>query len=201
MIINAEELQNLINQKYSVPQIAKMYGMNKSKLYRYCEQCGIEFSPKIRETELRELVKAGNSIEQIAFKLDCTRVAVYRALDRFGIARPEPGYDSVHTGDWTATTPKIKMCDEGAKNLAAAIIELAAQDYKALIQSKGEYICFPGVNQENKESFRRFFRSDFFDLLTTIVIREDIDPEKIISGIESGQVKKKSRRYNATHYK
>lgn len=200
-MINIDELQDLIAQKYSVSRIAKMYGISRSKLYRFCEQHGIELLPKIRESELREMAEAGNSIEQMAFKLDCTRVAVYRALDRFGIPRPEPGYDSVHTGDWNITTHKVKMCDEGAKNLAAAIIELAAQDYKALIKTKGKYICFPGINQESKESFRRFFRSEYFELLTTIVIREDIDPEKIISGIESGAVKKKSRRYNSTQYK
>lgn len=79
--------------------------------------------------------------------------------------------------------PKVKLCDEGAKNLAVAIITLTANDYKTAVQRHGDLT-----------TFRLFFHSEWFELLASIVSDQDIDPDKVIFGIESRANTKKSKQ-------
>ena len=85
-----------------------------------------------------------------------------------------------------------EMCDAGATMLAAAIIGQAARDYKYLIKNNHKTITIDGRKRdgswirEDKESFRRFFTSEWFEILT-IISKVQCDGEKVIELIESGQ--------------
>ena len=58
---------------------------------------------------------------------------------------------------------------DGYKELAAAIVERALLDYRTACISK---------NYKDKEELRRFFRSDWFDVLS------DLDGEVLMAQIE-----------------
>ena len=85
-----------------------------------------------------------------------------------------------------------EMCDAGAAMLAAAIIGQAARDYKFIIKNRQKTMTIDGRKntgfwiREDKESFRRFFTSEWFEILT-IISKVQCDGEKVIELIESGQ--------------
>lgn len=85
-----------------------------------------------------------------------------------------------------------EMCDAGATMLAAAIIEQAARDYKYLVKNGYKTMTIDGRKnsgswiREDKESFRKFFTSEWFEILT-IISKVHCDGEKVIELIESGE--------------
>ena len=85
-----------------------------------------------------------------------------------------------------------EMCDAGATMLAAAIIGQAARDYKYLVKNGYKTMTIDGRKRdgswirEDKESFRKFFTSEWFEILT-IISKVQCDGEKVIELIESGQ--------------
>lgn len=85
-----------------------------------------------------------------------------------------------------------EMCDAGATMLAAAIIGQAARDYKFIIKNRQKTMTIDGRKntgswiREDKESFRKFFTSEWFEILT-IISKVHCDGEKVIELIESGQ--------------
>lgn len=70
-----------------------------------------------------------------------------------------------------------ELCDAGAAHLAAAIIGQTARDYKYTVKHKPK---------ADREPFRRFFRSQWFEELT-IISKVHCDGDKVIELIESGQ--------------
>lgn len=85
-----------------------------------------------------------------------------------------------------------EMCDAGATMLAAAIIGQAARDYKFIIKNRQKTMTIDGRKntgswiREDKESFRKFFTSEWFEILT-IISKVQCDGEKVIELIESGE--------------
>lgn len=88
-----------------------------------------------------------------------------------------------------------EVCDAGATLLAASIINQAARDYKSVVKHDKSHITFSNEGSyiyEDRESFRRFFRSEWFQALTAIS-KVDIDGERVIELIESGQNDSKNK--------
>lgn len=82
-----------------------------------------------------------------------------------------------------------EVCDAGATLLAASIINQAARDYKSVVKHNKSHITFKNEGSyiyEDREAFRNFFRSEWFQALTAIS-KVDIDGERVIELIESGQ--------------
>ena len=80
-----------------------------------------------------------------------------------------------------------EVCDAGASLLAAAIINQAARDYKSVVKHDKSHITFKNEGSyvyEDKQAFRNFFRSEWFQALTAIS-KIDVDGDWVIELIES----------------
>ena len=82
-----------------------------------------------------------------------------------------------------------EVCDAGATLLAASIINQAARDYKSVVKHNKSHITFKNEGSyiyEDREAFRNFFRSEWFQALTAIS-KVQCDGEKVIDLIENKQ--------------
>lgn len=147
---------------------------------------------KVDRLTLEYLIEQGLTNKQIADKLNVSDWTVRNAVQRWKLKRPkalnrnqkldEPG------------EPIKYICDEGAENLAVAIIERAAQDYRLCLNHPKKEIKYSGIQPDTINTFRTFFRSDYAELLF-IITKTQIDPEKIIDFIESDTDTKYKRPY------
>ena len=88
-----------------------------------------------------------------------------------------------------------EVCEAGTTLLAASIINQAARDYKSVVKHNKSHITFKNEGSyvyEDKQAFRNFFRSEWFQALTAIS-KVDIDGERVIELIESGQNDSKNK--------
>lgn len=127
--------------------------------------------PKTDKYAVYREYKKGKTVNELANLFGVTERTIFASLRREKEEQKKP------------KKPKVKLCDEGAKNLAVAIITLTANDYKTAVQ-----------RHDDLATFRLFFHSEWFELLASIVSDQDIDPDKVIVGIESRANTKKSKQ-------
>ena len=129
--------------------------------------------PKTDKYAVYREYQKGKTVNELANLFGVTERTIFASLRKVKEEQKKP----------KTKKPKVKLCDEGAKNLAVAIITLTANDYKTAVQRHGDLT-----------TFRRFFHSEWFELLASIVSDQDIDPDKVIFGIESRTNTKKSKQ-------
>ena len=198
MKVEENKLREYVRLGYGTDEIARLFDCGKDRIYAAYKRYNIE-KPKlgrITEDKLRECLEKGYSIDAMCFRLNVSRGAIYQAIKKYGLEHPKSAQESTNNEAWDAVSSEYEMCEDGAKMLAFGIVEMATQDYKRLIESGEDSVTFAEIGAENRETFRNFFRSQYFEMLSGIITDTRVDSEKIISGIESGNNKKHRKRHD-----
>ena len=146
-----------------------------------CKEINIEL--------LKEYINKGNTIEQLCFKLECSRSTIYRKAEENDIKLP---IYYRKEGKWGEESDRITdITDIGMKNLCSAIIKRAIDDYSLLIH-RDKYAMSGDKKMVSKAEIIRFLDSDWCESLIFLADIE-ITPERIKEELYKNELKQKKR--------